>query len=127
MRATGFTNAWTLYCWDKHLDSESNRIFPHHVLVRRQLNSLIYIVDFLKDNVFFDGCKDSFFVLISDCINTFYPSYHSLAGEQRKRLAELLKKVHFPLLGRYNLKLLSKKRVKLFFFVLKLKLDGRKA
>ena len=116
----------TLYCWDKHLESESNKIYPPEEVVYRQLNSLIYIANFLKDSGYFESCKESFFIAVSSAINTYFPLYKSLVGEQRKRFVDLISGIRFPVFGYYNLKLVSYKRLKLFFFLLKVKWEGRK-
>lgn len=42
-----------------------------------------------------------------------------LEDNDRASFHDVLNKMDFPLFGRYNLKLVSKKRLKLFFFVLK--------
>lgn len=115
-----------LYCWNKHVDSESNRRFAHEEVVKRQLNSLVYIGDLLKSNVCFGDYKEPFYITLSDCINRYFQQYKSLLGEERRKFISLINTTCYPLFGRYNLKLISKKRLKLFFFVLKLKLDGRK-
>ena len=114
-----------LYHWDKHLDSDSNRIISHEEVCNRQLHKMTYLVNLLEKCDAFDTYKESFYILASQYFNILFPMYRALVASERNELVELIKWSRFPLFGRYDLKLLSKKRVKLFFFVLKLKLDGR--
>lgn len=117
----------SLYCWDKHVDSESNREYENDEVAKRQLNSLAYVLDLLKRNNCLADYKKALHVAIADCINRYYKEYSSLLfNELHGLLGEVICTSEYPILGRYNLKLVSKKRLKLFFFVLKLKLDGEK-
>lgn len=115
------------YCWDKHVESESNRLVAHEEVASRQLNSFVYIANLLKNKYCFSDFKESFYITLSDSINKYYLQYKSFLGEEKKKFVSLIQMVHFPLFGRYNLKPISKKRLKLFSFVLKLKLEGIKA
>ena len=79
------------------------------------------MADLLKDSDDFEQYKDSLWTLVSNEVNRYYPMYMRLEDNDRASFHDLLNKMDFPLFGRYNLKLVSKKRLKLFFFVLKAK------
>ncbi len=114
------------YCWDKHVLSESNRVLSHEEVVKRQLGTMRYVIDVLNKTGLSEHFRESEYVMISNYLKVYYNQYNALIGQDRVDFMKLLNDVHFPLWGRYNLKLFSKKRLKLFFFVLKLKWDGRK-
>lgn len=120
-----------LYTWFKSINSTSNTWFHNEEMVRtmavRMVRQMEMLIDALQEKHMLKEFEKSVHRRMSEELHVYYPRYASLKGGDRQRLASVLKSMNFPLLGRYNLKLLSKKRVKLFFFVLKLKLDGRKA
>lgn len=115
-----------LYHWDKHVDSESNKLMSHEDVCKRQLHELTCLIDLLEGDHAFSIYRESFYVLASKYFNTLFPSYQKMEGFDRIELIELIKKSRFPFFGRYDLKVFSRKRMKLFFFVLKLKWNGRK-
>lgn len=121
-----------LYTWHKQIESAGNVWIYDEEMVnsmgRRQVRTTELVVEALQDTRQLDLYKGSVQTLLSFYMHTFFPTYRRLEKDYRKRLYRIMRMVDFPTIGRYcNLKLLSKKRVKLFFFVLKLKLDGRKA
>jgi len=92
----------------------------------RQLAHLTYINDTLVNAGLFEAFKEQLWVYASKVVNYHYPQYKNWQGTEKEQLVKVVNDIHFPLWGRYNLKLLSMKRIKLFFFLLKLKWDGRK-
>ncbi len=125
-----------LYCWNNHLGSESNYDVSTHTIEEmtaelekmsaRQLAHLTYINDTLVNAGLFEAFKEQLWVYASKVVNYHYPQYKNWQGTEKEQLVKVVNDIHFPLWGRYNLKLLSMKRIKLFFFLLKLKWDGRK-
>lgn len=113
------------YCWDKHDDSLSNKVYKHEEVAVRMLNFLSYASMLLMENGCFNDYKEAFYISLSYNINRYYWQYKVLPSNERDKLVSLIKRTKFPLFGRYSLQLFSKKRVKLFFFVLKLKWEGR--
>jgi hypothetical protein len=111
-----------LYVWDKHYDSESNK-WPTEIS-EKQINSVTYMASLLFQSCTFNLYKDSLYQLFSEEIKVYYPMYNVLQGELRIRFSSLIREIRFPLLGRYDLKFLSRKRIKLFFFILKVKYFG---
>lgn len=110
-----------LYVWDKHLDSESNRV--PQFLPQRQMAMIDQIGCLLKENGAWKKYRNELYVLTSRWLRVYYPFYQGLDGNEWNVLCDLLRRIHFPLVGRYDLRLISKKRLKLFFFVLKAKLS----
>ena len=119
-----------LYTWHKSIESTSNNWIHREEMVKtmtkRTLREMELLVEALSQNGVLKRYEPSIWRRISEEIHLHYPNYVSLVGDERQRLCQLMRKIHFPLFGRYNLKLFSKKRLKLLFFVLKLKWDGRK-
>lgn len=125
-----------LYCWNNLLTSESHRHI--HLLTveemtaeleetaARQLAQMTYVNDTLVGAGLFEAFKEQLWVYASKVINYHYPQYKNWHGTKKEQLVKVVNDIRFPLMGRYNLKLLSMKRIKLFFFLLKLKWDGRK-
>ena len=116
-----------LYCWNNHIGSESHHIYALEKTASRQLAHMTYINDILVSAGLFEAFKELLWVYASKVINYHYPQFKNWQGTEKEQLVKLVNDIHFPLLGRYNLKLLSKKRIKLFFFLQKLRWDGRKA
>ena len=116
-----------LYCWNNYFGSASHQIYALEEQASRQLALMTYMNDTLVGACLFETFKEQLWVYASKVINYHYSQYKNWQGTEKERLVKLVNDIHFPLIGRYNLKLLSKKRIKLFFFLLKLKLDGRKA
>ena len=126
-----------LYCWNNHVGSESQQDLSTRTIDEmtaeleemavRQLAHMKYVNDTLVGAGLFEAFKEQLWTYASKAINYHYTQYKNLHGTEREQLVKLINDIHFPLLGRYNLKLFSKKRIKLFFFLLKLRLDGRKA
>lgn len=108
-----------LYVWDKRPDSLSNEWAT--MIPQKQMKSFDRMADLLKDSNDFEQYKDSLWTLVSNEVNRYYPMYKGLEGNDKASFHDLLKKIDFPLFGRYNLKLVSKKRLKLFFFLFKAK------
>lgn len=119
-----------LYTWHKHIDSTGNTWIYDKEKVRtmivRELNQIILVVETLQKTNQLDKYKKSVQRCVSESIHKRFPYYLKLSVKDRERLCGLIRTISFPLFGVYNLKLFSKKRVQLLFFVLKLKLDGRK-
>jgi glycosyltransferase involved in cell wall biosynthesis len=116
-----------LYCWNNYHGSESHSIYTHEERAARLLAHVKYVNDTLVGAGLFEAFKEQLWVYVSKVINYHYPQYKNLQGTEKEVFAKLINDIHFPLWGRYNLKLLSKKRIKLFFFLLKIRLDDRKA
>ena len=125
-----------LYCWNNHLGSESHQDLSTctieemttelEKMATRQLSQMTYVYDTLVGASMFEVFKEQLWVYASKVINYHYPQYKNWQGIEKELLVKLVNDIDFPLMGRYNLKLLSMKRIKLFFFLLKLKWDGRK-
>lgn len=111
-----------LYVWDKHYDSESNK-WPTDI-PEKQINAVKYMASLLFQTCRFDCFKDSLYQLLSKEMNVYYPMYKALRGKERAAMCGMIREIRFPILGRYDLKLLSKKRIELIFFVLKAKYIG---
>lgn len=126
-----------LYCWNHHIGSASQQDLSTRTIEEmtaeleemavRQLAHLTYMNDILVGAGLFVSFKEQLWVYASKVINYHYPQYKNWQGTKKEQLVKFVNDVQFPLWGRYNLKLLSKKRIKLFFFLLKLRLDDRKA
>ena len=119
----------TLYYWNNHLGSESHQDLYTRTLeelAQRQLAQLTYVNDILVGSGVFEDFKEQLWIYASKVINYHYTQYKNLKGTEKEWLVKIVNDIHFPLMGRYNLKLLSKKRIKLFFFLLKLRWDDRK-
>ncbi len=119
-----------LYTWHKSIESTSNNWIHREEMVKtmtkRTLRQMELLVDTLRQRGALKRYESSVWRRMSEEIHLHYPSYVGLKGDERKRLCRLIREMHFPLFGRYNLKLISKKRLRLFFFVLELKISGRK-
>lgn len=109
-----------LYVWDKHLDSESNKWATN--IAPRTIRQMEFVVDCLKQHQCFNTFKDALYEQCSEWINRYYAHYQRLTVEEKKAFRSVIRRMDFPVGGRrYSLKLLSKKRVKLFFYILKTK------
>lgn len=125
-----------LYCWNNHLSSESHYVISTHTVEEmtaelektsaRQLAQTTYINDTLVGAGLFETFKEQLWVYASKVINYHYFQYRNCQGTEKERLVKLVNDIHLPPMGRYNLRLLSKKRIKLLFFLLRLRWDGRK-
>jgi hypothetical protein len=110
------------YVWDKHYDSESNK-WPIEI-PEKQISAVKYMASLLFQTCRFDCFKESLYQLLSKELNVYYPLYKTLGGKERIAMCDMIRGIRFPVVGRYNLKLLSKKRIKLLLFVMKAKYIG---
>ena len=114
-----------LYTWHKKADSAGNTWIEDEELVKklvkRQLFQTEKVVEVLEKKNELNRYRKPLQILLSHYVHKYYLHYQVLEKEDRIRLRELLKLVRFPMFGRYDLKLLSKKRIQLLFFVLKTK------
>ena len=114
-----------LYTWHKKADSAGNTWVEDKELVdklvRRQLFQTEKVVEVLmrKNELKFN--HKPLQILLSHYMHVYCMYYRLMTETDRLRLSRLLSFVKFPLFGRYDLKLLSKKRVQLLFFVLRTK------
>ena len=111
-----------LYVWDKHYDSESNK-WPTEI-PKKQIKAAKYMATLLFQTCKFDCFKNSLYQLLSKELNVYFTRYKALEGKERTELCGMIREIRFPVFGRYDLRLLSKKRIKLLFFVLKAKYIG---
>ena len=112
------------YTWDKHCESESNKILSHEEICVRSLHQMSYVYGLLEGSGVFQNYKEQFYKRFSLYINIYYRQYSNLGGDSNISFVKLVHDCNFPLLGRYNLNLISRKRLKLFFFIAKVKLNG---
>lgn len=110
------------YNWHQHNESESNAIITHIENVDRQLNFLDQICFILKSYNILILHKRELWILISDLLNTYFSIYKSLADNKEKLFISILQISSFPIWGRYSqLKLFSKKRIRLLFYMIQIK------
>lgn len=110
-----------LYTWWKHYASLSNREITN--IAVKQLNQAKEMISSVqKHDYFHRGGQEAFHILISHNIRVYFPEYKRLNKEYMVVLHHVLWNVGFPPCGRYpNLKIISKKRVMLFLFIVKVK------
>jgi glycosyltransferase involved in cell wall biosynthesis len=109
----------TLYCWNKSSNSESSNIISHEENVNRQLFFLREMSDMLILHNVLSLYKKEMEILISDLLNILFPFYLSLPNDKMKILQKILKDCSFSIFGNYSdLKIISKKRMRLLIFVI---------
>ena len=112
-----------LYCWNKINESQSNTIITHEENVNRQIFFIDQIEKYLIKYDSMRSYRSELVILISVLIKTYLPYYNCLPKVKKRLLCNLLNNCRYPIFKRYfGLKLISKKRIKLYYFVLKLKL-----
>lgn len=115
-----------LYVWVKHESSLSNQW-----VAAVALKSISYheeILKYLKSTNQFERYKKEWIISLDDTLNSYYTYFKQLSIEQKMRLGQLLDEGIFPFFSHYDsLKFISKKRLKLYMFVVELKLYYRKS
>ena len=112
-----------VYHWVKYDESTSEKYDTHDIEIEKILNFLQKEWEILKQ--YTQGeYKEYYYVMVSYFLRRYYSIIKQKDSKYLQRLAQLLIKSGFPVLGRYeNLKWLSKIRIKLFFFIVKLKMQ----
>ncbi len=111
-----------LYVWIKHENSLSEQWTCNIGLKLLSFFELMY--EDLVNAKQFDDYFNEWSVLIEDSLRVNLYHFERLVLKDKRRLAKLLYISGIPVFGHFNeLKLLSKKRIKLYFFVLKLYSD----
>ena len=109
-----------LYIWDKHEGSLGNKW--HTNLAQRELKQLQLMYNVLLKNGTWQQYYNDFYRLMSYYINLHYADWKNASVSIRQQQSELIQQTDFPiLLVRYDLKLISKKRLKLISLVWSLK------
>ncbi len=109
------------YIWNKQIEGESSK--PDSNVPTKQIQFLKEIKEYLIQANQLEHYKDELATLISDFIwdKQNYKLYTRLPKDPKQQLSKLLWSIRFPLFGRSKtLKLFSKKRLRLFKFVLSL-------
>lgn len=112
-----------VYHWVKYEQSTSNITGSLELETERILCFLIYEWQVLSKNALLQQ-KKFFYVMVSYFLRRYYSVILRKNDTYKIKLAELLSDCKFPIVGRYeNMKLLSKIRLKLLVFVLRLKIS----
>lgn len=117
----GYLNK-SFYHWVKYGVSTSEKIESHRKVAFKMLN-------FLEEewNIMLEGSllsfRDEYYRMLSLFLRRYFSVIQaSFTLQEQQRLSILLRKIDFPVCGRYeDMKLLSKVRMRLFVFVCKLK------
>ena len=114
------------YVWNKHESSLSEEWGVDEGLTR--LSFFEVMTQTLRDANEFDHYRKEWVISLENSIRVYYVHYKNLKVDHKKRLGKLLYEGRFPIFGRYeDLKIISKKRIKLYVFVLNLYLDHFKS
>jgi glycosyltransferase involved in cell wall biosynthesis len=112
------------YVWDKHLGSESNRIYPHGEICHRQIGQARSICSFLGQKGLLSEYRMPLCLSIYWNVWRYFPYYENLADNDVELFRSILSDTRFPLLAKMEKPWFSKKRPRLFFFLLKSKIYG---
>lgn len=111
------------YTWHQENNGVSKTIITHHENVDRQLYFISKIIELLIGKDLLKLHKNELELLLANFFDKYFPVYKSLIRLNDKRLLGILKSSSYPLLGRYTqLKILSKKRVRLYLFTIQARL-----
>jgi len=114
------------YCWNKINESQSNTLITHEENVNRQIFFIDQIEKYLIKYDSIENYRSELVILISVLIKSYLPYYNCLPKMKRRLLCNLLNNCRYPIFGRYfGLKVISKKRIKLYYFVFKIKIFQR--
>lgn len=109
-----------VYHWVIHDTSASRIIGNSKEETEKTLNYLVYEWEILSENKLYEF-KGYYYVMVSYFLRRYYSIIQN--NEYKHTLAKLLYDSSFPILGKYvELKLFSRVRLSLFWFVLKLKI-----
>lgn len=110
------------YIWIKRKESLSN-VWVDDIALKSIAYFETIFDELIKSNKFIENYNE-WIVLLENYLRNYYLHYLKLKLTDRKRLSKVLIKGKFPLFSSYeDLKLFSKKRIKLYFFVSKLYLE----
>lgn len=109
----------TFYIWNKYDSSLSEQWGTNEGLTRLCFFELI--TQTLKEAGEFKRYRNEWLIALAESLRVYYFHYSNLPAEYKRRLGKLLYYGKFPILGRYEkLKIISKKRLTLYLFVLQL-------
>lgn len=110
------------YHWCRQSDSQASAKFSHSEAVDKILNMVEMKWKILEDNNCKSYYRKDFWIGLSYYIRRYYSVIKNFDISRKHRLHELFVCSDFPILGKYyDMKLVSKIRVKLFFLVIRLK------
>lgn len=110
----------TFYVWNKYEDSLSNEWGTNEGVTR--LNFFIKKFELLEDSNMFFQFRKEWIVAFQNTLHRYFSFFKKLDKINMQRLIELIKKTKYPIIGKYeNLKLLSRKRIQLYWFVYTIK------
>lgn len=110
------------YVWNKHESSLSEEWGVDEGLTR--LSFFEVITKTLRDANEFDHYRKYWIISLENSLRAYYVHYKNMKVDHKRRLSKLLYEGRFPVFGKYeDLKIISKKRIKLYVFVLNLYLD----
>jgi hypothetical protein len=104
------------YYWVKNEGSLSNQWVTN--VAEKSLNYYEYVFQLLKERNRYDEFRKEFIESVDDSLCSYFSYYKNLPKELKIRLKKLLINAKYPIFSKFrNLKLISKKRVKLYWFI----------
>ena len=109
----------SFYIWNKQENSLSEQWVTDEGSAR--LAFFEYIYQLLEKSNVFQIYRKEWILAFQYTLHKYYPYFAQLRGGEKEKLVDLIKVTRYPILGKYeNLKLISKKRFKLYQFIFKL-------
>lgn len=107
------------YTWDKHLDSASNS--DSYDMAARAVNRLSLIKKLMEEACLLEKYSPIIHQLISFDLQTHLPSYKQMDENYTKKFVLLMKELNYSILNsRFELGIISRKRLRIYSYLTKL-------